>query len=107
MDRVADNHYATSELDAIKARDIQSIAADDCVLFLWSTAPMQPQAYEVMAAWSFDYKSQTIWDKGELGTGYCFAINMRCCLSERSAPFPRLRRARNGQASYRQPWPAF
>jgi N6-adenosine-specific RNA methylase IME4 len=72
MDRAADNHFATSEIDAIKARDVRSIAADDCVLFLWSTAPMQPQAYEVMAAWGFDYKSQTIWDKGELGTGYWF-----------------------------------
>jgi hypothetical protein len=51
MDRSADNHYPTSSLDAIKARDVPSIAADDSVLFLWATVPMLPQALEVMAAW--------------------------------------------------------
>ena len=42
MDRAADNHYATSSVEAIKAIDIASIAADDCVLFLWATVPMLP-----------------------------------------------------------------
>ena len=37
----ADNHYPTSDLEAIKRRDVQSICADDCVLF---TVPMMPQA---------------------------------------------------------------
>jgi hypothetical protein len=39
----ADNHYATSTLDAIKARDVASISAPDCVLFLWATVPMPPR----------------------------------------------------------------
>jgi len=34
MDRAADNHYPTSATDIIAARDVQSISADDCVLFL-------------------------------------------------------------------------
>jgi N6-adenosine-specific RNA methylase IME4 len=72
MDRAADNHYSTSATDVIKSRDVASIAADDCVLFLWSTAPMQRQAYEVMGAWGFEYKSQIVWDKGEIGNGYWF-----------------------------------
>ena len=70
--RAVDNHYSTSPLEVIKSRNVASIAAKDCVLFLWSTVPMQPQAYEVMAAWGFKYKSQTVWDKGEPGTGYWF-----------------------------------
>jgi hypothetical protein len=32
MDRAADNHYPTSTLAEIKARDVPSIAANDCVL---------------------------------------------------------------------------
>lgn len=85
MDRAADNHYPTSSLEAIKARPVADIAADDCVLFLWATVPMLPQALEVMAAWGFDYKSHTIWRKADrkpsrrdghgglvLGTGYWF-----------------------------------
>jgi N6-adenosine-specific RNA methylase IME4 len=70
LDRAADNHYPTSDLETICARNVASIAADDCVLFLWSTAPMQPQAFAVMAAWGFAYKSQFIWRKGRIGTGY-------------------------------------
>lgn len=70
MDRAADNHYPTSELDEIAGRDVPSIAADDCVLFLWATAPMLPQALAVMAAWGFVYRSGYVWVKDRAGTGY-------------------------------------
>lgn len=68
----AENNYTTSTLDAIKARDVPSISATDCVLFLWATAPMLPQAIEVMVAWGFTYKSHVIWKKDKGGTGYWF-----------------------------------
>jgi N6-adenosine-specific RNA methylase IME4 len=68
----ADNHYETSPLEEIKKRDVPSIAADDCVLFLWATVPMMPQALEVMTAWGFEYRSHCIWDKQTIGTGYWF-----------------------------------
>ncbi len=48
--RSAVNHFPTSPLEAIKARDVASIAHADCVLFLWATVPMLPQALEVMNA---------------------------------------------------------
>jgi N6-adenosine-specific RNA methylase IME4 len=70
MDRSADNHYATSTIEMIKAIDVASIAAPDCALFLWATAPMMPQALEVMLAWGFEYKSQWLWDKEVPGSGY-------------------------------------
>jgi N6-adenosine-specific RNA methylase IME4 len=66
----ADNHYLTSALALIKTRDVPSISADDCVLFLWATVPMLPQALEVMEAWGFNYKSNFIWNKNKTGTGY-------------------------------------
>jgi N6-adenosine-specific RNA methylase IME4 len=76
MDRAADNHYPTSVTEVIAARDVPSITAKDCVLFLWATAPMMPQAVLVMGAWGFDYKSQVIWRKKRpgkgRGTGYWF-----------------------------------
>lgn len=68
----ADNHYDTSPLEEIKSRDVESISAKDCVLFLWATAPMMPQALEVMWAWGFEYKSQCVWRKSKPGTGYWF-----------------------------------
>lgn len=72
MDRAADNHYPTSETDVICARPVQDISADDCVLFLWATVPMLPDALRVMAAWGFTYKSHCIWVKNKIGTGYWF-----------------------------------
>ena len=68
----AENHYPCSELEDIKQRDVASIAADDCVLWLWATAPMIEAALAVMKAWGFEYKSQVVWIKDRTGTGYWF-----------------------------------
>jgi N6-adenosine-specific RNA methylase IME4 len=75
MDRAPS--YPTMDLDAIKALDIASIAAPDCVLFMWATVPTLMQAGEVMAAWGFEYKSHIVWlkkdrggEKDRGGTGY-------------------------------------
>jgi N6-adenosine-specific RNA methylase IME4 len=66
----ADNHYPTSALEEIKKRDIPSISANDCVLFLWATVPMLPHALEVLDAWGFRYVSHFCWVKSKAGTGY-------------------------------------
>ena len=68
MDRSADNHYPTMELQQIC--DLTIPAADDCALFLWATVPMLPKAISVMEAWGFDYKSHFCWVKDKPGTGY-------------------------------------
>ena len=69
MDRAPENHYPTSETEAIAARDVISIAADDAVLFLWATVPMLPEALHVMARWGFTYRSQFCWAKDRAGLG--------------------------------------
>jgi N6-adenosine-specific RNA methylase IME4 len=62
--------------DDIKALPVRNLAQKDCILLLWATGAMQPQALEVMSAWGFTYKSQMIWRKTTLsgkvrmGTGY-------------------------------------
>jgi N6-adenosine-specific RNA methylase IME4 len=72
MNKTADNHYLCQNLDEIKALDVPSISADACVLFLWSTVPILPQALEVMACWGFKYVSSQAWVKDRAGTGYWF-----------------------------------
>ena len=69
-EKSAATHYVTSELVDIKTRDVASIAADDCVLFLWGTNPMLPQALAVMEAWGFKYVSNYVWVKDRIGTGF-------------------------------------
>jgi N6-adenosine-specific RNA methylase IME4 len=68
MDRAADNHYPTMDLAAINALEVP--AAPDCVLFLWATVPMLPEALTVMSTWGFTYKSNFAWRKDKAGTGF-------------------------------------
>ena len=36
---------------------VNTIAADDCVLFLWATAPLIPEAIFTIKTWGFEYKT--------------------------------------------------
>lgn len=76
MDRAADNHYPTTPTLEICTRPVGKIAAKDCALFLWATAPMLPAALRVMSNWGFEYKTHQIWNKTRTGkgrgTGYWF-----------------------------------
>ena len=77
-DRHASNHYPTS-IDAHTADEIVErtkgrfvCAADDCVLFMWTTSPHLAIAIDVMRRRGFAYKSNAIWGKDRIGTGYWF-----------------------------------
>ena len=67
-----DNHYSTSSLTDIMARadGIEDIAANDCVLFLWSTVPRLEGAMNVINHWGFEYKSAICWIKDKWANGY-------------------------------------
>lgn len=64
-------HYPTMSLDELKALRIPA-DPKSCILFLWATAPLLPQALDLMATWGFEYKSQMVWDKELLGMGFWF-----------------------------------
>lgn len=44
----------------------------DCVLFMWATAPKLVDAMDVIKAWDFNYRTHAIWDKVHIGLGYWF-----------------------------------
>ena len=73
-DRSADNHYPTMDLEDIMNLDVGDASMDDCVLFMWTTVPMLRQAFEVLEAWGFEYKSSWAWQKENNITGY-WALN--------------------------------
>ena len=66
--REIENHYNTMSLEDIKNINIPS--DKNCILFLWATAPKLLDALEVLKAWGFTYKTQSIWDKKIIGMGY-------------------------------------
>jgi len=69
-------HYATMDIETIKALPVLHLASGDCMLFLWSTWPHLPQALAVMADWGFRYVTGGSWTKrtpmarAAFGTGY-------------------------------------
>jgi N6-adenosine-specific RNA methylase IME4 len=68
MDRSADNHYPTMSMFDMLGLNVP--AADDCVMFMWATVPMLPEALDLLSTWGFDYKSHICWIKDRQGTGY-------------------------------------
>jgi N6-adenosine-specific RNA methylase IME4 len=68
MDRSADNHYPTMSLWDLM--ELKPPAASNCILFMWATVPMLPEALDLVNEWGFDYKSQIVWIKDRIGTGY-------------------------------------
>lgn len=61
MDRAADNHYPTSDVQTLAARDLDSIAAEHCVLGSWVTD--LARGIDVMRARGFEFKSYFVWVK--------------------------------------------
>ena len=55
--RSAENHYKTMNIDDICNLDIQSIAEDNCILFLWVTFPCLLEGLRAISEWGFTYKT--------------------------------------------------
>lgn len=52
-----ERYYPTMNTAEIKKLPVKKIAAENSVLFLWSTAPQLPAALEILTAWGFTYKT--------------------------------------------------
>lgn len=68
--RSIENHYPTMDLDEICSLDIGQVVDENCVLFLWATAPKLAECMEVIAAWGFTYRTCMVWVKDKIGMGY-------------------------------------
>ena len=55
--RSASQHYGVMSLADIAKLPVADVCADDCVLLMWATWPMLPQALDLIAAWGFIYKT--------------------------------------------------
>ena len=79
-------HYSCMDLPAIKEMPVGDLAAPDCLLMLWATAPMLPHAFEVMKCWGFQYKTMGAWAK-QSKTGKAWHFGTGYCLRSASEPF--------------------
>jgi N6-adenosine-specific RNA methylase IME4 len=81
-------HYPTMSLEEIKALPVSTIAADNCILFLWVTFPILQQSFDVIQAWGFEYSTcGFVWlkknkkaDSWFFGNGSWTRANTELCL---------------------------
>jgi N6-adenosine-specific RNA methylase IME4 len=87
--RSAENHYHTMSMEDIFNLDVEGIAADDCVLFLWVTFPCLLEGLETIKRWGFQYKTLGFcWvkrnkkqtDKWFWGLGFWTRANPELCI---------------------------
>lgn len=72
-------HYQCMSIEGMAKLPVAALAAPDCAMFMWATAPMLPQAIALMEAYGFTFKSAGAWAKQSstgkswhFGTGYVF-----------------------------------
>jgi len=63
-------HYQTMPLQDICNLEVP--IHNNAILFLWVTNPQLEQALKVLKAWGFKYKTNLVWVKDKIGTGYYF-----------------------------------
>ena len=68
--------YSTMTLPEIEALPVQDLAARDCLLVMWTTAPFLEVSMDVMRKWGFTFSTAGAWakmtdsDALAVGTGY-------------------------------------
>ena len=69
--RNAIQHYDCMSINDICNLPVGNISNNNCVLLLWVIDPMLPQAFEVIKAWGFKYKTVAFtWVKENKNEGY-------------------------------------
>jgi len=71
----AENHYSTLSLETICAEPIPRVAAENAHLHLWTTNGFLREAFQVMDAWGFTFKSCLVWIKPQLGMGNYWRVS--------------------------------
>lgn len=88
--------YPTVKLEDLKKLNVKSIAADDCLLFLWTTGPQLANSIELGEAWGFEYKTVAfVWDKMIHNPGRYTLSQTEFCLVLKKGKIPTPRGARN------------
>lgn len=68
----AEDHYSTMTIEELCALDVVSRVGDDAHLYLWTTNGFLNEAFDVLNAWGFKYKTCLTWVKPQMGMGNYF-----------------------------------
>ena len=99
-------HYETLTLAQLKRLPVPSVAADDCLLFLWSTSPHLDQAIDLGKAWGFAWATIAfVWDKVKVNPGFYTLSQCELCLVFKRGRIPAARGAQRAPAGARRTRP--
>jgi N6-adenosine-specific RNA methylase IME4 len=75
--RGAANHYGLMSIEALKALalPLQQIAEANSHLYLWTTNSFLEEAFVLMRAWGWAYKTTRTWVKPQIGMGHYYRNN--------------------------------
>ena len=71
----AENHYRTMSMEDILNEPIKDLVADNAHLHLWTTNAFLREAFDVIHAWGFRFKSCLVWVKPQLGMGNYWRVS--------------------------------
>lgn len=69
----ADHHYSTMSIKKLCEMPFPE-TEKNAVLFLWVTAPLLKECFEVIEAWGFEYKTQIVWNKKKHNFGFFISV---------------------------------
>ena len=91
----AETHYPTVALDDLCKLNVASIAAEDCLLFMWAVSPLLDQAFVLGEAWGFRYVTVGfVWNKQQTVAGNYTMSSCELCLIFKCGKIPQPRGAR-------------
>jgi N6-adenosine-specific RNA methylase IME4 len=106
----ATKQYSTQTVAEICAMPFPAACTDNAFCFLWATVTLIREAFEVLDAWGFTYKSQFVWCKdGKPGMGNYVRVSHELLLigvrgippapppSARTRSYARCRRGRHSE----------
>lgn len=69
------NHYRTLAIEAIRREPVRQLVSRNAHLHLWTTNAFLREAFSVLHAWGFRYKSCLLWVKPQLGMGNYWRVS--------------------------------
>lgn len=100
----AAKHYPTITLPQLKMLPVPSIAADNALLYLWTTSPHFEQALALAKAWEFGYATLAfVWDKERVNPGFYTMSQCELCFVFKRGKIPMPRGSRKERQLIREP----
>ncbi len=69
------DHYDGMTVEEIAALPVHDLLAADAHLHLWTTNAFLPDAFGIIEAWGFEYKSLFVWMKPQMGMGNYWRVS--------------------------------